>query len=133
MWEQGEGEIWRFRPSAQWREMSAWFGPWATVGRFRVWRDDACVFTRPAEGLFAEGAGVGTTDLAPVAVDSTTVCAHLDAAGPRVGKHLMSAVEEAAHCRRGRRRETARQKGAARANRSDRASDGTSGAVVTSV
>jgi transposase len=29
--EQFEGVIWRFRSSAQWREMPAEFGPWPTV------------------------------------------------------------------------------------------------------
>ncbi|THA43898.1 IS5 family transposase [Streptomyces sp. A1136] len=93
--EQFEGVIWRFRSSAQWREMPVEFGPWATVyGRFRVWRD-AGVFTALLEGLIAQGARVGRADLSLVSVDSTTVRAHHDAAGMRVSKHLMKALEEA--------------------------------------
>ena len=45
--DQFEGVIWRFRSSAQWREMPSEFGPWATVyGRFRVWRDAGVFSTR---------------------------------------------------------------------------------------
>ncbi len=125
--EQFEGVIWRFRSSGQWREMPAEFGPWATVyGRFRVWRN-AGVFTALLEGLIAEGARVGRTDLSLVSVDSTTVRAHHDAAGLRVSKHLMSALEEAAQ-----EQETARQKGAARRNRTDRPSASASGADTSS-
>lgn len=113
--EQFEGVIWRFRSSAQWREMPAEFGPWATVyGRFRVWRD-AGVFSVLLEGLIAEAARGGITDLSLVSVDSTTARAHHDAAGMRVGKDLMDALEEAA-----REQEEARQKGAGRRNRTDR-------------
>lgn len=102
--------------------MPAEFGPWATVyGRFRVWRD-AGVFTALLEGLIAEGARAGRTDLSLVSVDSTTVRAHHDAAGMRVSKHLMKALEEA-----GQEQETARQKGAARRNRTDRTNAGASG------
>ncbi|MFJ8164203.1 hypothetical protein ACIRBY_25215 [Streptomyces sp. NPDC096136] len=75
--------------------MPAGFGPWATVyGRFRLWRD-AGVFTALPEGLIAEAADTGRTDLSLVSVDSTTVRAHHDAAGMRVSKHLMDAREEA--------------------------------------
>jgi transposase len=103
--------------------MPAEFGPWATVyGRFRVWRN-AGVFTALLEGLIAEGARAGKVDLSLVSVDSTTVRAHHDAAGMRVSKHLMQALEEAAQ-----ERETARQKGADRRNRTDRPSAEPSGA-----
>ncbi len=55
--EQFEDLIWRFRSGGQWREMSAEFGPWATVyGRFRVWLD-AGVFTALMEGLIAQEPG----------------------------------------------------------------------------
>ncbi|GHG24669.1 hypothetical protein Shyd_86430 [Streptomyces hydrogenans] len=119
--------IWRFRSSGQWREMPAEFGPWATVyGRFRVWRD-AGVFTALLEGLIAQAARVEHTDLSLVSVDSTTIRAHHDAAGLRVSKHLMSALEEAAQ-----EQETARQKGVARRNRTDRPSAGASGADASS-
>lgn len=122
--EQFEGVVWRFRSSAQWREMPAEFGPWATVyGRFRVWRD-AGVFTALLEGLIAEGARVGRADLSLVSVDSTTVRAHHDAAGMmRVSRHLMEALEEAAQ-----EQEAARQKGQPRTNRTDSPSAGASGA-----
>lgn len=99
------------------------FGPWATVyGRFRVWWD-AGVFTALLEGLIAEGARVGRTDLSLVSVDSTTVRAHHDAAGLRVSQHLMEALEEAAQ-----EQEAARQKGADRRNRTDSSSVGASAA-----
>lgn len=116
--EQFEGVIWRFRSSAQWREMPSEFGPWPTVyGRFRVWRDVG-VFTALLEGLIAEAARVGKPDLSLVSVDSTSVSAHHDAAGMLVGEEAMEALEEAA-----RKQEEARQKGASRRNRTD----GTSG------
>ena len=91
------------------------FGPWPTVyGRFRVWRD-AGVFTALLEGVIAEAARQGQTDLSLVSVDSTTARAHHDAAGMRIGKEVMDALEEAAA-----EQERARQKGAARQNRTDR-------------
>jgi transposase len=104
--------IWRFRTGAQWREMPGEFGPWPTVyGRFRVWRN-AGVFTALLEGLIAEAARQGKTDLSLVSVDSTTARAHHDAAGMIVGKDVMEALEEAAA-----EQEQARQKGAAERNR----------------
>lgn len=94
--EQFEGVICRFRSGAQWREMPREFGPWPTVyGRFRVWRD-AGVFTALLEGLIAEAARQGKTDLSLVSVDSTTASAHHDAAGMRIGKDVIYALEEAA-------------------------------------
>jgi transposase len=134
--EQFEGVIWRFRTSSQWREMPGEFGPWPTVyGRFRVWRD-AGVFTALLEGVIAEAARQGQTDLSLVSVDSTTARAHHDAAGMRIGKEVMDALEEAAA-----EQERARQKGAARRNRKDRTevatpagqSGGTSGGGASSV
>jgi transposase len=110
--DQFEGVIWRFRTSAQWREMPGEFGPWPTVyGRFRVWRD-AGVFTALMEGLIAEAARRGRADLSLVSVDSTTARAHHDAAGMLVGADVMDALEEAAA-----EQEKARQKGDARRNR----------------
>ena len=115
--DQFEGVIWRFRSSAQWREMPSEFGPWPTVyGRFRGWRD-AGGFTTLLEGLIAEAAREGKTDLSLVSVDSTTVRAHHDAAGMLVDEDLMHALEKAA-----REQETTRQKGASRRNRTDRTS-----------
>lgn len=125
--EQFEGVIWRFRSSCQWREMPAKFGPWATVyGRFRVWRD-AGDFSALLEGLIAEAARAERAELSLVSVDSTTVRAHHEAAGMRVAKGLMTALERAA-----REQEEARQKGAARRNRTDRASVGASDADARS-
>jgi hypothetical protein len=107
--------IWRFRTSSQWREIPCEFGPWPAVyGRFRVWRD-AGVFTALLEGLIAEAARQGRTDLSLVSVDSTTARAHHDAAGMRIGKKVMDALEEAAV-----EQEQARQKGAARRSRRGR-------------
>ncbi len=52
--------------------MPAGFGPRPTVyGRFRVWRN-AGVLTALLEGLIAEAARRGRTDLSLVGVDSTT-------------------------------------------------------------
>ena len=125
--EQFEGVVWRFRSSAQWREMPAEFGPWATVyGRFRVWRD-AGVFSALLEGVIAEAADTGITDLSLISVDSTTARAHHDAAGMRIDKDLMDALEEAAL-----EQEQARQKGAGRRNRTDRPSADASDAGASS-
>ncbi len=108
--------------------MPSGFGPWATVyGRFRVWRN-AGVFSALLEGVIAEAARVERTDLSLVSVDSTTVRAHHDAVGMRVGKSLMEALEEAA-----REQEEARQKGAARRNRTDQPSVDASGVDASSV
>lgn len=110
--DQFEGVIWRFRTGAQWREMPEKFVPWPTVyGRLRGWRN-AGVFTVLLEGLIAEAARQGMTDLSLVSVDSTTARAHHDAAGMLVGKDAMEALEEAAV-----KQEQARQKGATRRNR----------------
>ena len=104
------------------------FGPWSTVfGRFRVWRD-AGVFTALLEGLIAEAAREGRTDLSLVSVDSTTVRAHHDAAGMLVDEELMHALEEAA-----RGQEKPRQKGASLRDRTDTTSAGTSDGDVGSV
>jgi transposase len=118
--EQFEGVIWRFRSGAQWREMPVEFGPWSTVyGRFRVWRD-AHVFTALLEGLIAEAARRGETDLSLVSVDSTTARAHHDAAGMRIDKEVMDALEEAA-----REQEQARQQGAVPRDRTGRTTETT--------
>jgi hypothetical protein len=79
-----------------------------------VWRD-AGVFTALLEGLIAEAARHGQMDLSLVSVDSTTTRAHHDAAGMRIGKEVMDALEEAAA-----EQERARQKGAACQNRTVR-------------
>jgi transposase len=116
--DQFEGVIWRFRTGAQRREMPGEFGPWPTVyGRFRVWRN-AGVFTALLEGLIAEAARRGRTDLSLVSVDSTTARAHHDAAGILIGKGIMEGLEEAAA-----EQEMARQKEAARRNRTGRTAE----------
>lgn len=112
--DQFEGVIWRFRSGAQWREMPEEFGPWPTVyGRFRVWRD-AGVFAALLEGLIAEAARQGKTDLSLVSVDSTTARAHHDAAGMHVDPDIMQALEGAV-----REQEQAGQKGATSGDRTD--------------
>lgn len=65
--------------------------------------------------MIAEAAHQGQTNLSLVSVDSTTARAHHDAAGMHIGKDIMEALEEAAA-----EQEQARQKGAARQNRTDR-------------
>jgi transposase len=120
--DQLEGVIWRFRTGARWREMPGEFGPWATVyGRFRVWRD-AGVFTALLEGLIAEAARRGKTDLSLVGVDSTTARGHHGAAGMGIGQEVMDALEEAAA-----EQEHARQKGAARRGMAGRGTETTPG------
>lgn len=116
--EQFEGVILRFRSSAQWREMPAGFGPWPTVyGRFRAWRD-AGVFSALLEGVIAAAARRGQTDLSLVSGGSTTVRAQHDAAGMHLGEDLMDVLEEAAA-----EQERARQKGAARRDRTGRTAE----------
>lgn len=90
--EQCEGMIWWFRSSARWQEMLCEFGLWATGhGRLRV-RQDAGVFSALLEGLIAEAALAGRTGLSLVGVDPTTVRAHHDAAGMRIGKDLLAGL-----------------------------------------
>ena len=72
--------------------------------------------------MIAEAARQGKTDLSLVSVDSTTARAHHDAAGMRMGKEVMDALEEAAA-----EQERARQKGAARRNRTGRTAATTAG------
>lgn len=113
--EQFEGVIWKFRSGAQWREMPAEFGAWSTVhNRFRQWRD-AGVFEALLEALIATAAERGEVDVSLVSVDSTTVRAHHDAAGMRLGPELLDALEEAAE-----EDKKARSKGAAARNKSGR-------------
>ncbi len=57
-----------------------------------------------------------------MSVDSPTVRAHHDAAGTRIDKEFMDALEEAAA-----EQERARQKGAVSRNRTDRATETTPG------
>lgn len=76
------------------------------------------VFTALLEGLIAEVARRGRTDLSLVSVDSTTVRAHHAATGKLVGKDVMEALEEAAA-----EQEQVRPKGAARRNTTGRAAE----------
>ena len=113
---QFEGVIWRFRTGGQWREMPQEFGAWSTVhNRFRQWRD-AGVFEALLEGAIAEAAKRGEVDLSLVSVDSTTVRAHHDAAGMHLDSDTLADLEKAAE-----EAEKARQKGAARRNKTGRA------------
>lgn len=94
--EQFEGVVWRFRTGSQWREMPERFGAWQTVyQRFIRWRD-AGVFEALLEGMIAEAARRGETDMSLVSVDSTTTRAHHEAAGMSLGDEVMAALEEAA-------------------------------------
>ena len=125
---QFEGVIWRFRTGGQWREMPQEFGAWSTVhNRFRQWRD-AGVFEALLEGVIAEATKRGEVDLSLVSVDSTTVQAHHDAAGMHLDSDTLADLEKAAQ-----EAEKARQKGAARRDKTGRASrmtrNGTSGDV----
>ncbi|GLW55148.1 hypothetical protein Kpho01_31590 [Kitasatospora phosalacinea] len=125
---QFEGVIWRFRTGGQWREVPGGFGAWSTVhNRFRQWRD-ARVFEALLEGAIAEAAKRGEVDLSLVSVDSTTVRAHHDAAGMHLDPDTLADLEKAAE-----EAEKARQKGAARRDKTGRASQatrsGTSGDV----
>jgi transposase len=113
--QQFEGVIWRFKTGGQWREMPGEFGAWSTVhNRFRQWRD-AGVFEPLLEGLIAEAEKRGEVDLSLVSVDSTTARAHHDAAGIHLDPDTLTALEKAAA-----EEEKARQRGAARQNKSGR-------------
>ncbi len=113
--QQFEGVIWRFKTGAQWREMPKEFGAWPTVhNRFRQWRD-AGVFEALLEGLIAEAAKRGEVDVSLVSVDSTTARAHHDAAGMHLDQDVVTALEKAAE-----QEEKARQKGAARKDKTAR-------------
>lgn len=108
--EQFEGVVWKFRSGAQWREMPPEFGVWQTVyDRFIRWRD-AGVFQALMDGMIAEAARRGQTDLSLVSVDSTVARAHHDAAGMQVDEEVLSALEKAAE----------ESKGAAERNESHR-------------
>ena len=79
--------IWRFRTSSQWRETLGEFGPWPTVyGRFRVWRD-AGVLTSLLEGVIAEAARQGKTDLSLVSVDRSRLPTGRRRAAAAAGAH----------------------------------------------
>ncbi len=93
--EQFEGVIWKFRSGAQWREMPPEFGVWQTVyDRFVRWRDTG-VFQALMDGVIAEAALRGQTDLSLVSVDSTVARAHHAAAGMRVDEEVLASLEEA--------------------------------------
>lgn len=107
--------IWRFRTGGQWREMPQEFGAWSTVhNRFRQWRD-AGVFGALLEGVITEAAKRGEVDLSLVSLDSTTVRAHHDAAGMHLDSDTLADLEQAAG-----EAEKARQRGAARRNKTSR-------------
>lgn len=82
------------------------FGIWQTVyGRFVRWRD-AGVFQALMDGMIAEAARGGQTDLALVSVDSTVARAHHDAAGMRVDEEVLSSLQRAAEESKGPRKGT---------------------------
>lgn len=107
--DQFEGVIWKFRSGAQWREMPPEFGVWQTVyNRFVRWRD-ADVFEVLMDGMIAEAARRGQTDLSLVSVDSTVAHAHHDAAGMRVDEEVLSSPEKAAEASRAAERNESRR------------------------
>lgn len=94
--QQFEGMIWRFKTGGQWREMPHEFVARQTVSnRFRPWRD-AGAFEAPLEGLIAKAAKRGMVELSLVSIDSTTACAHHDAAGMHLSEDVLVALEKAA-------------------------------------
>jgi transposase len=100
--DQLEGVIWRFRTGSQWREMPGEFGPWQTVyDAFARWRD-AGVFGALMDTMITEAARRGQADLSLVSVDSTSVRAHQDAAGMRMDRAVLDALEKAAAEEKGR-------------------------------
>ncbi|MFC8834929.1 transposase [Streptomyces griseoincarnatus] len=93
--------IWKLRSGARWREMPPEFEVWQTVDdRFVRWRD-AGVFLALMDGVIAEAAQRGHTDLSLVSVDSTIARAHHDAAGMRVGEDALSSLEKASEASKG--------------------------------
>jgi hypothetical protein len=81
---------------------------------------DAGVFEALLEGLIVKAAKRGEVDLSLVSVDSTTARAHHDAAGMHIDEDIMLALEKAAA-----EEPNARQKGAARRNKTGRPSETT--------
>lgn len=112
--DQMEGIIWRFRTGGPWRDVPEAFGPWSTVwDRFTQWRD-AGVFAAVMEGVIAEAARRGQTDLSLVSVDSTTARAHHDAAGMVVDEEVLAALEKAAESEKGAHKRNKRGEGGGR-------------------
>ena len=93
---QFNGVVYHFRTGSQWRDLPERYGNWNTVyKRFCVWRD-ARVFQNMMDGLIAQAAARGETDLALVAVDSATVRAHQHASGMAAPAALIDALVAAA-------------------------------------
>jgi len=96
LWAQFNGVVYHFRTGSQWRDLPERYGNWSTVyKRFCAWRD-ARVFQTMMDGLIAAAAARGETDLALIAVDSTTVRAHQAASGMAAPAALVDALVVAA-------------------------------------
>ncbi|MEY9969338.1 hypothetical protein ABIA33_007426 [Streptacidiphilus sp. MAP12-16] len=78
--------------------------PGASARRRGGGRRDADVFAALMEGMIAEAARRGQADLSLVSVDSTVPRAHHDAAGMVVDPEVLTALEEAAAEKKGRRK-----------------------------
>jgi len=89
---QFNGVVYHFRTGSQWRDLPDRYGNWNTVyKKFCAWRD-AHVFQTMMDGLIAQAAARGETDLALVAVDSATVRAHQHASGMAAPAALIDAL-----------------------------------------
>ena len=93
--------IWKFRSGAQWRGMPPEFGVWQTVYDCFVRRRDAGVLLALTDGMIADAAQWGQTNLSLVSVDSTVARTHHDAAGMRVEEEVLSSLEKAAEASKG--------------------------------
>ncbi|RSS26146.1 transposase [Streptomyces sp. WAC05458] len=76
------GIVWKFRTGVAWRDVPERYGPWATFyTRFRRWARDG-TFDRILRAAQARADAAGDVDWL-VAVDSTVLRAHQNAAGAR--------------------------------------------------
>ena len=90
-----DGVLWRFRTGSPWRDLPERYGNFSTVfGKFRAWAV-AGVFQALMDGLIAEAAARGLTDLRLVSVDSTVVRAHQDAAGMAIRPEVLDGLTAA--------------------------------------
>lgn len=100
---QFNGVVYHFRTGSQWRDVPERYGNWNTVyKKFCAWRD-AQVFQALMDGLIAQAAARGETDLSLVAVDSATVRAHQDSSGMAASAALIDALVAAAAEEKGAR------------------------------
>jgi len=77
------------------------FGVWQTVYDCFVRRRDAGVLLALTDGMIADAAQWGQTNLSLVSVDSTVARTHHDAAGMRVEEEVLSSLEKAAEASKG--------------------------------